>query len=72
MLRQMDDTLILRNLHVEWKIVSKSVFPIDLETQEFDVELLGFRFVENPQDWYRFYHNPFVKAPYLAAVYPLG
>jgi hypothetical protein len=43
------------------------VFPIDSEAQELDIKLLGFNFVKDSQDWYRFTTTHGVKTPYLAA-----
>jgi hypothetical protein len=39
MLREMDDAIVLGDLHVQRQAVLEAVLPIDLEAQEIDVEL---------------------------------
>ena len=46
MLRQMQDAITSGNLHVKGHPVSKSMFPVNLESEKANVELFCLCFVE--------------------------
>ena len=50
MLGQVKDAIAARNLQVERQARLEAVFPVDLESQEIDIEFFGFRFIEAAQD----------------------
>jgi hypothetical protein len=53
MFGQMNDELATPRLEVQRKVCFKTMFPIDLEPEELDVELSCLRLRENAQQRYR-------------------
>src|SRR5262245_27741836 len=45
----MEDAFVFGDLHIERKSVFETVFPIDFEAEEIDVELAGLGFVEDAE-----------------------
>ena len=45
----MNMAFTMGNLHIDWKVILKPVFPIDAEFKKIKVELSGLFFIKDPE-----------------------